>query len=112
MGCGSRIDHSLPHRLGFKDLSQPEQLRYADFDFFLNNVVLDAGYINTALNRSISRRDVVQTQVSLREHGRSFLTRNWILDEAMINGPQILEDQIEQAWKFFDIIAENEKSLL
>lgn len=76
MGCGSRLDHSLPHQLGFKDMAQPEQLKYADFDFFPNDVVLDAGCINTALNRSISKRDVVQTQVSLREHGRSFLTGN------------------------------------
>lgn len=104
MACASRNNHNLPHRLGFTDLPQPESLRFCDFDAFYNNAVLDAGYINTALCTSKTERDLVQMQLDLREHGVSFLKRNWLLEEAITDGPKAFEDKYESALGVFDSI--------
>lgn len=104
MGCGSRINHNLPHRLGFSDLSDPERLKYIDFDPYFNNVVLDASCINTALGKSVSERDIVQMQLALHKHGLSFLKRNWFLEEAISNGLKVFEDEYNSAWQIFNSV--------
>jgi hypothetical protein len=104
MAAGSRINHDLPHRLGFHVIARAEELADKDFDSSYNNVVLDAACINSALNKSTTERDIKVMQMGLREHGTSFLLRNCFLEEALSIGPKACEEQNESALAIFDRI--------